>query len=137
MVFADRQLRATSDCQHTECKHGSFPFYVYGFTYRGAAITAADWGLVTTKVAKRADQWTGKLMSSVARLTLINACFSNLPMHAGGMFVGGWHLSGFQQAPLMVLLGGQWTKAQISLGEVDTMCKPKALGVFGLLTLSS
>jgi hypothetical protein len=50
-----------------------------------SAITALDWGHVMVKVAKRADPWMVKFMSSVARLTLINPCLSNLPLHAMDM----------------------------------------------------
>jgi hypothetical protein len=64
------------------CKRGTFPFTYLGLPVSDRALLASDWGPLTNKVAKRADPWMGKLMSSAARLTLINACLSSLPLHA-------------------------------------------------------
>jgi hypothetical protein len=45
-------------------------------------------------VGKRAAPWQGRFKSLVARLTLIDACMTNLPMHTLGLFlpVDGTHV---------------------------------------------
>jgi hypothetical protein len=66
------------------CKQGSFSFTYLGLPIGDRSLLASDWGLITSKVEKRADPWMGKFMSSAERLILINACLSNLPMHTTG-----------------------------------------------------
>ena len=63
-------------------KLGAFPFTYLEIPISDRALTASDWGPLTGKVAKRADPWMGKFMSSAARLTLVDACMSSLPLHA-------------------------------------------------------
>jgi hypothetical protein len=64
------------------CKLGSFPFSYLGLPISDRALTTADWGPLATNVGKHTDPWMGKLMSSTARLTLINACLFSLSLHA-------------------------------------------------------
>jgi hypothetical protein len=66
------------------CKLGSFPFSYIRLPIGNRAMLASDWDPLGRKVTKRASSCMGKLMSSAARLILINACLSNLLMHAMG-----------------------------------------------------
>jgi hypothetical protein len=85
MVMGTSDLEKQRITNMLNCKQGSFPFTYLGLPISDHAITATDWGPLTTKVAKRADPWTGKFMSSAARLILVNACLSSLPLHAMGV----------------------------------------------------
>jgi hypothetical protein len=50
-------------------------------------LTMADVEPLVASVGKRATLWQGRFMSSAARLTLIDACLSNLPLHTMGLFL--------------------------------------------------
>jgi hypothetical protein len=50
-------------------------------------LTIADMERLVAAVAKRAAPWQGRFMSSAARLTLVNACLSNMPLHTLGLFL--------------------------------------------------
>nr|XP_051201760.1 uncharacterized protein LOC127315299 [Lolium perenne] len=82
MVLGGDETEGTRIANMLNCKRGTFPFTYLGLPVSDRALLASDWGPLTNKVAKRADPWMGKLMSSAARLTLINACLSSLPLHA-------------------------------------------------------
>jgi hypothetical protein len=69
------------------CKRGSFPFTYLGFTMSDHKLSIADNEPLVAVVGKRATPWQGRFMSSTARLTLIDACLSNLPMHTMGLFM--------------------------------------------------
>jgi hypothetical protein len=69
------------------CKQGRFPFTYLGFTMSDKKLTIADMEPLVAAVAKRAAPWQGRFMSSVARLTLVNACLSNMPLHTLGLFL--------------------------------------------------
>jgi hypothetical protein len=62
-------------------------------------------------VGKRAASWKGRFMSSAARLTLIDACLSNLPIHSMGLFLfaDGVH-AGFDKHRSKFFWEGQGTK---------------------------
>jgi hypothetical protein len=68
------------------CKQGKFPFTYLGFTMSDHKLTMADVEPLVASVGKRAAPWQGRFMSSTARLTLIDACLSNLPLHTMGLF---------------------------------------------------
>jgi hypothetical protein len=69
------------------CKQGKFPFTYLGFTMSDHKLTMADVEPLVASVGKRAAPWQGRFMSSAARLTLIDACLSNLPLHTMGLFL--------------------------------------------------
>jgi hypothetical protein len=69
------------------CKQGKFPFTYLGFTMSDHKLTIADLEPLVAAVGKRAAPWQGRFMSSAARLTLIDACLSNLPLHTMGLFL--------------------------------------------------
>jgi hypothetical protein len=50
------------------CKLGSFLFTYRGLPINDKALLASDWATLRTKVAKRADPWMGKLVSSAAEV---------------------------------------------------------------------
>jgi hypothetical protein len=50
-------------------KKGFFPFTYLGLPISNRALSTLDWGMLMTKVGKRADPM-GKFMSSAARLSL-------------------------------------------------------------------
>jgi hypothetical protein len=69
------------------CKRGSFPFTYLGFTMSDHKLSIADNEPLVDVMGKGAAPWQGRFMSSAARLTLIDACLSNLPMHTMGLFL--------------------------------------------------
>ena len=80
------------------CQEGKFPFTYLGFPMSNHKLTIADLEPVVAKVGFRMDPWQGRLMSSAARLTLIDACLSSLPTFLMGLFIlpDGTH-SGFDK----------------------------------------
>jgi hypothetical protein len=50
-------------------------------------LAISDLEPLVASVGKRAAPWQGRFMSSAARLTLIDACLSNLPLHTMGLFL--------------------------------------------------
>jgi hypothetical protein len=119
------------------CKQGSFPFTYLGLPIGDRAITAADWGPVMTKLARRADPWMGKFMSSAARLILINACLSNLPMYAMGVCLLGKGVhKGFGKHRARFFWEGREAngpKRKYHWMRWDAVCKPKSLGGLGII----
>jgi hypothetical protein len=69
------------------CKQGKFPFTYLGFTMSDHKLSMADVEPLVASVGKRAAPWQGRFMSSAARLTLIDACLLNLPLHTMGLFL--------------------------------------------------
>jgi hypothetical protein len=67
------------------CKQGKFPFTYLGFTLSDHKLSIADMEPLVPTVGKKAALWKGCFMSSAARLTLIDACLSNLPLHTMGL----------------------------------------------------
>jgi hypothetical protein len=68
------------------CKQGKFSFTYLGFIMSDSKLSIADMEPLVATVAKRATPWQGRFMSSAARLTLIDSCLSNLPLHTMGLF---------------------------------------------------
>jgi hypothetical protein len=69
------------------CKKGKFPFTYLGFTMSDHKLSIADLEPLVASVGKRAAPWQGRFMYLAARLTLIDACLSNLPLHTMGLFL--------------------------------------------------
>jgi hypothetical protein len=69
------------------CKQGKFPFTYLGFTMSDHKLTMADLEPLVASMGKHAAPWQGRFMSSAARLTMIDACLSNLPLHTMGLFL--------------------------------------------------
>nr|XP_051211639.1 uncharacterized protein LOC127329136 [Lolium perenne] len=69
------------------CRQGTLPFNYLGFPMSGRRITMAEMEPLVNLVALKMEPWQGRFMSSAARLVLINACLSNLPMYAMGLFL--------------------------------------------------
>jgi hypothetical protein len=78
MLLGRDVVEGTKIANMLNFKRGTLPFTYPGLPVSDRALLASDWGLLTNKVAKRADPWMGKLMSSAATLTLINACMLRL-----------------------------------------------------------
>jgi hypothetical protein len=116
------------------CKLGSLPFTYLGLPISDRAVAAVDWGTLTVKVGRRADPWMGKFMSSAARLMLINACLSNLPLHAMGAYLLG---DGIHQVLRGIRARFFWEangpKRKYNWVRWDALCKPKSLGGLGII----
>jgi hypothetical protein len=69
------------------CRQGRFPFMYLGFPMIDHKLTIADLEPLVATVGKRAAPWQGRFMSSATRLTLIDACLSNVPIHTMGLFL--------------------------------------------------
>jgi hypothetical protein len=115
------------------CKLGSFPFTYLGLPIGDKAITAGDWGPLTLRVGRRADPWMGKFMSSAARLTLVNACLSNLPLHAMGVYLlgEGIHLQ-FRRNRARFFWKANGPRRKYHWVRWEALCKPKSLWGLGI-----
>jgi hypothetical protein len=115
------------------CKRGSFPFTYLGFTMSDHKLSIADNEPLVAVVGKRAAPWQGRFMSSAARLTLIDACLSNLPMHTMGLFLlaDGTHAS-FDKHMNRFFWEGQGTKKKYHLVKWQYICQPKGQGGLGV-----
>ena len=69
------------------CQEGAFPFKYLGFTIADRKLTITDLEPVVAKVGFYTEPWQGKFMSSTARLTLVDACLSSLPLHTMVLFL--------------------------------------------------
>jgi hypothetical protein len=119
------------------CKQGRFPFTYLGFTMSDNKLTIADMEPLVAAVAKRAALWQGRFMSSVARLTLVNACLSNMPLHTLGLFVlaDGTH-AGFGKHRNRFFGKGRAPKRSIIWLNWRMFVNPNARVAWVLLTLS-
>jgi hypothetical protein len=97
-------------------------------------LTIADMEPLVARVGKRAAPWQGRFMSSAARLTLTDACLSNLQTHAMGLFLfaDGVH-AGFDKHRSKFFWEGHGTKKKYHLIKWSEICKPKDQGGFGVL----
>jgi hypothetical protein len=96
-------------------------------------LSIADNEPLVAVVGKRAAPWQGRFMSSAARLTLIDACLSNLPMHTMGLFLlaDGTH-AGFDKHRNRFFWEGQGTKKKYHLVKWQEICQPKGQGGLGV-----
>jgi hypothetical protein len=97
-------------------------------------LTIADNEPLVAIVGKRAAPWQGRFMHSIAWLTLIDACLSNLPMHAMGLFLlaDGTH-AGFDKHRNRFFWEGQGTKRKYHMVSWQDMCQPKSQGSLGVI----
>jgi hypothetical protein len=95
---------------------------------------ASDWDPLGLKVVKRVDRWMGKFLSSAVRLILINACLSNLPMHAMGLCLLGTGMHQvFNKHRARFFWEANSPKRKYHWVRWDAMCKPKSLGGLGIV----
>jgi hypothetical protein len=130
-VDADEQARVA---RLLNCKQGKFPFTYLGFTMSDHKLSIADMEPLVAVVGKKAAPWQGRFMSSAARLTLIDACLSNLPLHTMGLvlLVDGTHV-GFDKHRNRFLWEGQGTKKKYHLVSWPSICHPKCQGGLGVM----
>jgi hypothetical protein len=109
------------------CKRGCFTFTYLGFTMSDHKLSISDNEPLVVVVGKRAAPWQGRFMSLAARLTLIDACMSNLPMHTMGLFLlaDGTH-DRFDKHMNRFFWEGQGTKKKYHLVKWQDICQPKS-----------
>ena len=110
------------------------PFTYLGLPISDRALTAGDWDPLSTKVGKRADPWMGNFMSSAARLTLVNACLSSLPLHAMGVCLlgDGVHRT-MNRHRARFFWGERGNKQRYHWVRWPDVCLPKDLGGLGIM----
>ncbi|XP_071677232.1 uncharacterized protein [Lolium perenne] len=134
MVLGSTDLEQEAIANLLNCKKGSFPFTYLGLPISDRAIKASDWGPLTTRVGRRADPWMGKFMSSAARLTLINACLSNLPLHAMGVYLLGEGVhAAFRKHRARFFWEANGPRRKYHWVRWEALCKPKSLGGLGII----
>jgi hypothetical protein len=134
MVLGSTDLEQEAIANLLNCKKGSFPFTYLGLPISDRAIKASDWGPLTTRVGRRADPWMGKFMSSAARLTLINACLSNLPLHAMGVYLLGEGVHAeFRKHRARFFWEANGPRRKYHWVRWEALCKPKSLGGLGII----
>jgi hypothetical protein len=97
-------------------------------------LAMADMEPLVAVVDKKATPWQGRFMSSAARLTLVNACLSNLPLHTLGLFLlaDGTH-AGFDKYRNRLFWEGQGTKRKYHMVKWEDVCQPKSQGGLGVI----
>jgi hypothetical protein len=130
-VSAQEQARVA---RLLNCNQGKFPFTYLGFTISDHKLSIADVEPLVATVGKRAAPWQGRFMSSAARLILIDACLSSLPLHTMGLFMlaDGTH-AGFDKHRNRFFWEGQGNKRKYHLVAWKEICKPKDQGVLGVM----
>jgi hypothetical protein len=130
-VDAAEQARVAS---LLNCKQGKFPFTYLGFTMSDHKLTMADLEPLVALVGKHAAPWQGRFMSSAARLTLIDACLSNLPLHTMGLFLlaDGTHAAMDRHRNRFFWEGQSATK-KFHMVNWKTICQPKSQGGLGVM----
>jgi hypothetical protein len=63
------------------CKIGNFPFTYLGVPLHHDKLRREDIQPIIDKITRRILGWKGKLLSYGARLTLLKACLSNIPIY--------------------------------------------------------
>jgi hypothetical protein len=63
------------------CKLGSFPFKYLGVPLHHDKLRREDIQPIVDKITKRISGWKEKLLSYGARLTLLRACLSSIPIY--------------------------------------------------------
>jgi hypothetical protein len=134
MVLGTTDFESQRIANMLNCRRGSFPFTYLGLPISDRGLSAGDWQPLTTKVEKRAEPWMGKFMSSAARLTLINACLSSLPMHAMGVCLLGKGIhQQFNRHRSHFYWSSNGSHNKYHWVRWSAMCKPKILGDLGIL----
>jgi mannosylglycoprotein endo-beta-mannosidase len=134
MVLGSTDQEQETIANLLNCKKGTFPFTYLGLPISDRAVKASDWGPLTTRVGRRADPWMGKFMSSAARLTLINACLSNLPLHAMGVYLLGEGVHAvFRKHRARFSWEANGPRRKYHWVRWDALCKPKSLGGLGII----
>ncbi|XP_071683729.1 uncharacterized protein [Lolium perenne] len=116
------------------CTQGTLPFKYLGFPLCDRRVTMAEMEPLVNAVALKMEPWQGRFMSSAARLTLINACLSNLPIYSMGLFLlsDGTH-EGFDRHRCRFFWEGQGNKMKYHMVAWEDICKPKAQGGLGVM----
>jgi hypothetical protein len=130
-VEAEKQARVA---RILNCKQGCFPFTYLGFSMSDHKLSIADMEPLVATVGKRAAPWQGRFMSSTARLTLIDACLSNLPLHSMALFLlaDGTH-AGFDKHRNRFFWEGQGTKRKFHWVNWQEIYQPKGQGGLGVM----
>jgi hypothetical protein len=130
-VEAEEQTRVARLLNY---KHGHFPFTYLGFTMSYRKLSIAHMEPLVATVGKRAAPWQGRFMSSAARLTLIDACLSNLPLHLMALFLlaDGTH-AGFDTHRNRFFWEGQGAKKKFHWVNWEEICQPKSQGGLGVM----
>jgi hypothetical protein len=94
----------------------------------------ADVEPLVASVGKRPTPWQGRFMSSTARLMLIDACLSNLPLHTMGLFLlaDGSHATMDSHRNRFFWEVQSATK-KFHIVNWKTICQPKSQGGLGVL----
>jgi hypothetical protein len=116
------------------CKQGKFSFTYLGFTMSDHKLSIAIMEPLVAVVGKKVAPWQGCFMSLAARLTLIDACLSNLPLHTTGLVLlaDGMH-AGFDKHRNIFFQEGQGTKKKYHLVSWPSICQPKCQGGLGVM----
>lgn len=63
------------------CKKSSFPIKYLGLPLHDRKLRIKDWDFVTDKIVKKLPNWSGLMLSSGGRLTMVNSFISAVPLY--------------------------------------------------------
>lgn len=64
-----------------ECKISSFPINYLGLPLHDRKLRVQDWDIGVDKIAKKLPNWSGTLLSSGGRYTLVNSVLTAVPLY--------------------------------------------------------
>ena len=118
------------------CEVGGMPIKYLGLPVADVRLGNKFWKGVTEKIEKRCACWQGRLLNMAGRVTLVQACLTNIPLFMMSFYplpVGVRKKADFFIARLV------WqedeNKKKYHLVNWKTCCMPKDLGGLGIINL--
>jgi hypothetical protein len=130
-VTAREQRRIAS---MLNCKLGHFPMKYLGLPVNDKTLRVSDWDFLPQKMGHRVDPWQGLLLALAGGLDLTNSCLSSLPMFAMGIYL--LHAASHKamdSCRSRFFWEGAGDCRKYHMVYWPTVCKPKELGVLGIL----
>ena len=118
------------------CVVGSFPIKYLGIPLHYSKLRREDLQPLIDKILKRIAGWRGKLLSYAARVTLIRACLSSIPIYLLSFFkFPRWALDLINSQISNCLWNDTKEQRKLHLANWQLVCMPKEFGGLGIPSL--
>lgn len=135
-LFGEAKEKADLYQEIFTCQKGELPLKYLGLPVSDVRLRNKFWKGVTEKIEKRCACWQGRLLNMAGRVTLVQACLSNIPIYMMSFYplhVGVRKKADFFRARLV------WQenedKKKYHLVNWKTCCLPRSMGGLGILNL--